>query len=506
MSRTGDAGTPGQEWVLIGLDEKMARKQGMPFRIPVPKEEFEGLADKGLQPDVLRGWIQSFLTDSPLGKDGNWRRRNSEIVTQLEGFVDKKPLWDKAQKLFAENDFENALKTLKRITIMCADDHAARFNYANALGNQRDYDKALKELRQIRETFADDPEFHVTVAQMSVMKGDEATATESLVKALELKPDHMPAMDALAKLGWLAKIYENPRDAGSLVYVKAESLKEYLEEHVWNQGERTPEYFLEQMGYHASEQRFEVALAAADRATSGAAGTTLERATSGKVSALRELGRTDEAIAFAEAFLAANEGSAAVWVELSGCQARAGNTEAADQSVERALQVDPGDPMALALKFWPADRENLMDVKEALPKLESWAEAHPTVAGTWRSLARAKLVTGQEEEALAMFRKAVELAPDHDDLRSEWWAELAKLERYHDVVEDSKTLADMTKRSWQLRWNEAEAYRGLKRLMEARGCFMQLNADESLAIDIRKRAKRAATELTTGAGATPAEG
>ena len=53
-------------------------------------------------------------------------------------------------------------------------------------------------------------------AQMSLMKGDEAGATEALVRALELKPDHMPAMDALAKLGWLAKIYENPRDAASL--------------------------------------------------------------------------------------------------------------------------------------------------------------------------------------------------------------------------------------------------------------------------------------------------
>lgn len=502
MSRTTNDQPQGQEWVLIGLEEKMARKQGMPFRIPVPKEEFEGLADKGLQSDTLRGWIQSFLNDSPLGKDGNWRRRNSELVTQLEGFVDKKSLWDKAQKLFAENDFEPALKTLKRITIMCADDHAARLNYASALANQREYDKALKELKQIRDTFADDPDFHVTYAQMHVMKGDEAQATEELVKALELKPDHMPAMDALAKLGVLAKIYENPRDAGSLVYVKSESLLEYLSEQVWSQGERGPDYFLEQMGYHASEQRHEIALGAAERAMSGASEAQRERAASGKVAALRELGRNEEAISAAKAFLAEHEAAAGVWIELSGCHARANDTAGADAAVERALAIDPGDSMALALKFWPADRSNLVEVKDALPNLEGWCAAHPEVAGTWRSLARAKLLTGAEDEALGLFEKAVALAPEDDDLRSEWWSELAKLERYDAVIADSQKVSDMARRSWQLRWNEAEAYRGLSRVMEARACFMQLNADDSLAIDVRKRAKRAAMEL--GAG-TPGE-
>lgn len=357
-------------------------------------------------------------------------------------------------------------------------------------------------MKQIRETFNDDPEFHVTYAQMNVLKGDEAAATESLVRALELKPDHMPAMDALAKIGWLAKIYENPRDATSLVYVKSESVREYLEEYVWNQTERTPDYFLEQLGYHASEKRFDVAFAAAERACHGATGTVLERAVAGKIAALRDLSRTAEAIAASHAFLKEHEGSAAVWVELSGCHARAGDSKAADEAVERALKVDPGEPMALALKFWPADRENLAEVLAVLPKLQAWSDAHPTVAGAWRSLARAKLLTGADDEAFALFQKAVALAPDNDDLRSEWWSDLAKLERFEEIIADTKTLGDMTTRSWQLRWNEAEAYRGLKRMMEARGCFMQLNADETLAIDVRKRAKRAANELMAAPAAS----
>jgi tetratricopeptide (TPR) repeat protein len=379
---------------------------------------------------------------------------------------------------------------------MCPDDHAAKLNYASALGNKGDYDKAIKELKQIRETFKADADFHVTYAQMLVMKGDQETATEELVAALEIKPDHMPAMDALAKLGLLAKIYENPRDASSLVYVKSEAVQEYLETQVWNQGERNSEYFLEQMGYHASEGRWEVSLAAADRAAAGASGAGEERAALGKVRALRELGKNDGAIAAAKAYLDRAPKSAAAWVELAGCHFRANDETAGNAAVDEALAVEPGDQMALALKFWPANRDDLAEVKEMLPKLETWAEQHASSAGVWRSIARAKLVIGNEDEALALFRKAVDLTPDDDDLRSEYWGELAKLEKNQEIIDDSQKLGNMAKRGWQLRWNEAEAYRGLKRTMEARACYMQINADETLALDIRKRAKRAASEMS----------
>ena len=97
-----------------------------------------------------------------------WRRRNSEIVSALEGFIDKQPLWEKAQKLFGTNEFEKAIKTLKRITVMMPGDHAARMNYANALANRGETDKAFKQLRQIKETFQGEPEFHVTMAQLQV--------------------------------------------------------------------------------------------------------------------------------------------------------------------------------------------------------------------------------------------------------------------------------------------------------------------------------------------------
>src|SRR5690349_8094861 len=94
------------DWILIGLDETMARRQGVPARMPVPRSEFEGLADKGLGIDAARKWIKEFLTSSELGKSGAWRKQNSALVSSLEAFLDKAPVWERAQKAFAERDYE----------------------------------------------------------------------------------------------------------------------------------------------------------------------------------------------------------------------------------------------------------------------------------------------------------------------------------------------------------------------------------------------------------------
>lgn len=490
---------------MLTLDEKMARRQGLPFKIPVPEADFVALTDEGLKADKLEGWIKDFLENAPVAKDGNWRRRNSQIVSQLEGFVDKKPLWDKAQRLFDEGDFEKATKTLKRITIMMPDDHAAKMNYAGALANQGQHDKAFKQLRQVRDTFEGEPDFHVTVAQLQVARNDNDAAIEELVKALEAKPDHRGAMDALAKLGVLAKIYEDPKDALSLTYVRADSVLEYLTGH-WDSAERDSAYYLEQLGYHEAEGRWEVAIEAAERASKSAEGDDALRATVGKIHALRELDRGDDALKAAQQMAEAHGDSATAHLELSKSLAKVGKADEATAALDAALARDPGDQEALVYKLWPKDAGDLQQVQAAIPAIQKWAEAHDDVPGAWRSLARAKLVVGADEEALALFEKAVALAPDDDDLRSEWWGELARQTKYDAIIADTEKVGDMNGRDWKLRWNEAEAYRGAGRLMEARGVYMQLNTDETLHVDIRKRAKRAAMELGTGGAGSSADG
>ena len=490
----------GVEWVLINLDEKMAKRQGLPPQIPVPKDEFEGLADKGLPTAKARTWCSDFLNNSEIGKNSAWRKKNQKFVVAMESFLDTGPLWDKAQKAFAENDFEKAISTLKRITVQSEDDHAAKLNLASAYANSQQYEPALKLFKQIRETYAGDPEFHVAVGHVHLRMANQDEATNEFVLALEAKPDNQAALDALAQLGVLVKIYENPRDATSLLFVRADSVKDYLvgewDKPLEGGGERDASFYLEQLAYHEREKRWDVALAAAERAAKAAGdGPHRERAELAKIGALRNLTQFDESLAAAKAYAEAAPKSAGAQVELARSFAAAGQVDEARAAIERALEIDPGDLGAIVLKFWPDDPNDIKQMNEKVPALQAFVDAHPSSPGAVRSLARAYLVVGREPEALELFEKAVSLAPADDDLRSEWWTELAKQQKWDDIIKNASSLGDMKTRDWRLRWNEAEAYQGLGRQVEARACFSAINFDENLHVDIRRRAKRAVASL-----------
>lgn len=486
----------GGDWVMISLDEKMARKQGLPAQMPVPKGEFEGLAEKGLNIDLSRKWIKAFLTTSDAGKSGEWRKKNSKIVTALEAFLDKAPLWERAQKGFAESDYEKAISALKRIATMDTEDHAARLNLASALANTGDYPGALKHFKEIRRTFEGDADYHVALGHVLVMQKDRDAATNEMVLALEAKGDCQPALDALVTLGVLVAIYENPRDAASLTYVRADSVVTYLES-LWDQEPRDVAFFLEQSAYHARENRHYVALAAAERAVKVTAtgDVVSELAVLTKIAALRALGRTDEALTAAQEYAVQAPNSAGAQVELAKSLAAAGNVEAGNAAIARALENDPGDLAALMFRFWPADANDIKKIHDATPALKAFAEAHPGSAGVWRSLARAYLATGLIDDALALFVKAVGLSPADDELRAEYWGELGKQQRYAEILKDAAGLTDIGTRDWKLRWNEAEAFTGLGKRVEARAAFSALNFDDRLHVDIRKRAKRAVKSI-----------
>lgn len=485
------------EWVLIGLDENMARRQGIPARMPVPRGEFEGLADKGLGIDAARRWIKDFLTNSEPGKSGVWRKQNSTLVSQLEAFLDKAPVWERAQKAFGERDYEKAISALKRIVTMDPDDHAARLNLASAQANMGDYPAALKSFQAIRKTFQGDADYHVAVGQVHLAMQKKDAALDEMVLALEAKPDCQPALDAMVQLGVLVPIYENPRDAASLVYVRSDAVLDYLTGQ-WDAAPRDAAFYLEQLTYHERELRHDVALAAAERAVAAAGdGARTEhtqhaqRAQLARIAALRALGRVDEALAAAEAYVKEAPSSSGAWVELARCLSQAGRGEEAPAAIERALESDPGDLAALSLRFWPSDPADIQKVNEAIPALAAFVAAHPESAGARRSLARAELVAGRIDDALAGFAAAVALAPEDDDLRAEYWSELGKQQRYQEIIADAAKLTDLAKRDWKLRWNEAEAYAALGKNIEARAAFSAINFDESLHVDVRRRAKRA---------------
>ncbi len=164
------------EWVLIGLDPKMAKQKGFPPKLPIPKPQFEAMAEKGLEIDKARVWIKDFLTKSELGMDGRWRKENSNLVSSLECFLDKAPLLERAQKGFAEGDYEKSISALKKITGLDGDDHSARLNLGYAYANAGQVDDALKQFKLVKKTFEGDPDYHVALGQLHLRREDKDEA------------------------------------------------------------------------------------------------------------------------------------------------------------------------------------------------------------------------------------------------------------------------------------------------------------------------------------------
>jgi tetratricopeptide (TPR) repeat protein len=486
----------GVEWMMIGLDEKMAKRQGVPPQVPVPKAEFESLAEKGLQMDQLKKWISAFMQAAP----SSWRQQNNALASRYDAFVGKVDMWNRAQQAFQKNDMKSAIATLKMISNVDPNDHASKMNLGSALASSGDFPGAMKLFEAVRPTFEGEADYHVAVGHVHMALQNRDGAVGEMVLALEAKPDHREALAALKNLGVLIAIYEDPRDAASLTYVRADSVVPYLE-GVWDQKPRDAAYYLEQLVYHENERRWPLVVAAAERALAAGKGTTdaklkvgLERAVLSRAAALRELGKKDEALASVDEYLAGEPKSATALVERARCLDALGKGDQVRAEIDRALEIDPGNLMALDLRFWPVERGDIAIIQQAVGPLTDFANAHASVPGVWRSLARCKLAVGSIDEGLALFEKAVGLAPDDDDLRSEWWSELAKQTKFDKILEDAGKISDMKTRDWKLRWSEAEAFQGVGRKMEAHTAFGAINHDESLHIDIRKRAKRAAEQ------------
>lgn len=475
------------EWALINIDEKMAKRHGIPAKLPIPKAEIEGLADTGLPPDKVRKWMQTFMQTMGPGL----KRAEPALASQYEAFLGKGDHWKKAEEAFGKGDVARAIASLKLVVAVDPNDHAARMNLASAFASSGDHAKAQEHLKTIRGTFEGEPDYHVMCAQVHLAKKERDAAVGELVLALEAQPDHQTALNLMLQLGVLVSIYEDPKDAASLTYVRSDSVVAYLEE-VWGQAERTPQYFLDQLAYHSSEERWPLVLGAAERGEKLAPED--ERFVRAHANALVRLGRPGEALEIAEKYAQSHPQSSGALVELARAEKASGRDSAA--TVDRALAADPGDLEALDIKFWPDDRADLQQVQAAIPALTAHAEAHP-VPGALRSLARAKLTTGATDEALALFKRAVDLTPEDDDLRSEWWVELTKAQKTDELLADAAKI-DVAKHNWKLRWSEAEAYAAQGKNDEAYACFLTLNADETLLVDIRKRAKRAAEHVRGG--------
>lgn len=478
------------EWTLMVLDDKIARRNGVPPKIPVPKAEMAGMADDGMSAAKVRDWVTRFMTTHGDGV----RRTDADLARRLDAYVGKQDAWKKAQEAIQKSDLPKAISSLKMVIAVDKDDHVARLNLASALAASGDPKAAAGHLDAIRATFEGDAEYHVIVGQIRLAQQDKDGAIGEMVLALEAQPDHVGALDVLRQLGVLAAIYEDPLDAKSLTYVRTDSILAWLE-GLWTEPKPAADW-LRLIAYHSMEGRPAAAALAAEKALAQC--TAEERPTFelAAIRALREKGDPAGALARADAALGAAPTSS-LHVERVRCLEALGRNDEGRAALEAALALDAGDLEALELAYLPRDRTDLATVGQSLPKLGEHAAAHPT-AGAFRTLARAELLIGATDQALEHYAQAVALAPDDDDLVSEQWTELIRAQQSQAVVDAASKIDGIAKRSWKLRWNEAEAMSTLGRTNEAYAAFAAINADESLMVDVRRRAKRAAEAVRGG--------
>jgi tetratricopeptide (TPR) repeat protein len=474
----------GGEWVLLALDEKVARRSGSPPKLPLPEAEAEKVAKQGLSADSIRKYIAQFLQQAP----SSFRVENPELAARFDAYAGKGVFLERAEKALSTGDTKGAISALQMVTRLDKHDDGARLNLAMAYARDGNFPAASSELLAIQPTFAGDASYHHSFAEVLRASGARDASIEQLVLALEAKPDFRPAMDTLAELGVLSKLYEDPQDAASLIYVRTDSLVEHFGQVF--AARNTPKFLLEHLTYHETDSRHALALLAAERllALPELASADRERAEVARAGALRALGRTPDALDAIKNYLSAAGESAPALVELAECL-RGSDAAAADAALDRALAADPGDQLAIIARFWPSKRDDLHALADAIPKLREHAAAHPAAAGAQRGLARAEHTLGNTDDALALLQKAVALAPDDDDLRSEWWVALADAGRHAEVVADAEKLGNMAARGWRLRWSEAESLLSLGKKLEARAAFSALNHDEALHVDLRRRAK-----------------
>ena len=202
------------DWVLISLDEKLAKRQGV-RRACRYRGEFEGLCERGMGSRRCGGPVVPL--ERP--KDTAWRTENSVARGEPRGVHLEAGLWAKAQKAFAANDFKRA-STLPQIAVSIRTITRVRMNLGNAYANTGDHAKALgpsapsADLQRRRGL-----PFVRRAAPPRSARFPVAAGGRRVRARPRANPECKPAMDALVKLP--ASPIWRSRDATSLTYVRA---------------------------------------------------------------------------------------------------------------------------------------------------------------------------------------------------------------------------------------------------------------------------------------------
>ncbi|MCZ8133137.1 MAG: PEP-CTERM system TPR-repeat protein PrsT [Steroidobacteraceae bacterium] len=326
---------------------------------------------------------------------------------------------------------------------------------------QRDFPKALEDLQRLVNADPENPQFRTLVAAVNLEQGSLEQATMNLQRAIASNPDYSPARRLLAQVqmaqGRPADAAQTLREAGGerptpdLVLMQARAalaagnaaeatrLLERLEsEGVSTESVRLdlaaaflqagrPERALKLLGEapgDAGVQRERlrlVALAAKDRPAAIRGLREYGEKNAGQVESvifagqtLAALGETAPALELLQKLAAANPKSAEPLLSLARVQARAGQLEAAENSLKRAQQLAPSSATQVGLAQLASARGN---EAEAVRWLEQARAADPKATEPRALLARYYVSQRQFDAAQKVADELVQLTAQRPEAR-----------------------------------------------------------------------------------------
>jgi len=304
-----------------------------------------------------------------------------------------------AQARFASGDEEQALKDLEAASILDPEHYQADVALVVAHMRKREYDKALAAVGSLEKKQPTNPLTFNLKGGVYLAKGDQKNARASFEKALELKPDYLPAATNLARM---------------------------------DVADKQPE---------AARKRFETIVAKDPK--NDPALLALAEVMAATKAPLKDI------VATVERAIAANPKSVRAHLALVNIQLQSRNAKAAVAAAQSASSALPDNPQILAaLGIAQAAAQ---ETRQAVATFNKLAAAMPQSPVPWMLAARAYVAGKDYDGAIQALRKALALQPDRPEVHRDAIAVFLAAGKPEEALADARALQ-------KARPNEAVGY------------------------------------------------
>jgi tetratricopeptide (TPR) repeat protein len=191
--------------------------------------------------------------------------------------------------------------------------------------------------------------------------------------------------------------------------------------------------------------------------------------------ALNEMGRSNEAIEYAQRALRLKPNYAKAQLNLGNALLDLGRANEAIEHYQQAVQIQPDFADAhvnLGMAMLATGRQ-----QEAIAQYEQSIQLKPNNVEARYNLGNALLAAGKAQEAIESFEQALQLDPDNAEIHNNLGAALANAGRLQEAVVQFQETLRLQPDTAQLYFNLAKAYAKLQRAADAIGA-----AEKALAL------------------------